>query len=52
MLNLRRLQDNKIFLASAKHSERDIESEGKVLNLRQLRNRKIGSGILSSGAKL
>ena len=41
MLNLRRLQDKKIKLASAKHSEIDIESEGKVLNLRRLRNRKI-----------
>ena len=28
-------------MASAKHSEIDIESEGKVLNLRWLRNRKI-----------
>ena len=41
MLNLRRLQDKKIKLASAKHSEIDIESEGKVLNLRRLRNMKI-----------
>ena len=41
MLNLRRLQDKKIELASAKHSEIDIESEGNVLNLRRLRNRKI-----------
>ena len=28
-------------MASAKHSEIDIESEGKVLNLRRLQNRKI-----------
>ena len=41
MLNLSRLQDKKIYLASAKHSEIDIKSEGKVLNLRLLRNRKI-----------
>ena len=41
MLNLRRLQDKKIKKASAKHSEIDTESEGKVLNLRRLRNRKI-----------
>ena len=41
MLNLRRLQDKKIKLASAKHSKIDIESRGKVLNLRRLRNRKI-----------
>ena len=41
MLNLRQLQDKKIKLASAKHSEIDIESEGKVLNPRRLRNRKI-----------
>ena len=41
MLNLRQLQDKKIELASAKHSEMDIESEGKVLNLRRLQNRKI-----------
>ena len=34
MLNLRRLQDKKI-------SKIDIESEGKVLNLRRQRNRKI-----------
>ena len=59
MLNLRRLQDKKI---SAKHSEIDIESEGKELNLRWLRNRKIfvtserssgggGLGVFSSNAK-
>ena len=41
MLNLRRLQDKKIWLASAKHSEIDIKSEGKVLNLRRLQNKKI-----------
>ena len=41
MLNFRWLQDEKIELASAKHSKIDIESEVKVLNLRWLQNRKI-----------
>ena len=37
-------------MASAKHSEIDIESEGKVLNLRWLQNRKIFVTSERSGA--
>ena len=48
MLNLRPLQDKKI---SAKHSEIDIESEGKVLNLRWLRNRKIFGSLLEMNSE-
>ena len=41
LLDLRRLQDRKIYLASVKHSKIKSESEGDQLNLRRLRNRKI-----------